>query len=127
MSAKMNEILEQSSEAEPVADVINRVATELRHLAGEVADLQATLGDAFNASKLSNEFLRDLQSIDHIEQKLACLSEFLSSLTFLVDETSMVDIGKLVKTINLADLSKRLRGLDLSLPSANAIGDFELF
>jgi len=123
----MNEILEQGVFAEPVADVINRVATELRHLAGEVSDLQSTLGDAVRETSVSNEVLRDLQSIDHIEQKLSCLSEFLSSLTFLLDENSVVDIRKPIQAINLADLSKRLRGLDLSLPSANAIGDFELF
>jgi len=123
----MNEILEQGVGAEPVADVINRVATELRHLADEVSDLQSTLGDAVREASVSNEALRNLQSIDHIEQKLSCLSEFLSSLTFLLDENSVVDIRKPVQAINLADLSKRLRGLDLNLPSANAIGDFELF
>jgi len=127
MSAKMNEIVEQNVSAEPVGEVINRVATELRHLADEVGDLQTTLGDAFSKGFVSHEIVRELQSIDHIEQKLACLSEFLASLTFLIDENSLVDIGKPVQAINLADLSKRLRGLDLALPTADAIGDFELF
>jgi hypothetical protein len=112
---------------ESMATIMGRVSEELKHIAGEVGQLQLLLSDILLEASLKPEVLRDLQSVDHIEQKLEALSQFLRALMPQMDDSWRLDVTRAAAIITLLDLSHRLQNKEGRAPEEDTSGDLDLF
>jgi len=114
---------------EPIADILGRVGRELDALAEQLKHIQRFIGPlALKASSLDPGFLQEVQAIDHIEQKMICLSHFLTSLGPLMQGHWVLDVSEASGVVTLSELARRLRKAEhLDGEDPNQSGDFELF
>lgn len=127
MNIKAGSIEQQVSAVEPISEILGRVGQELNGLAGELSRVQGLISPlVFKVSSLEPEFLKEIQAIDHIEQKLVCLSRFLTALGPLTEGHWVLDFSEASQVITLSELSRRMH-----TPVADQLpppsGDCELF
>jgi len=113
----------------PVADVLSRAGHELVQLAWLLEHLQRQIGPQLHeAASRDANILHQMQSFDHIGQKVTGLADFLAALAQGVPRQWLVDAGAAAQSVTLADLSSRLGFTNEEKDScATAWGDCELF
>lgn len=113
----------------PIRDVLGRVGHELAHLARMLDQLQVFVAPSIlEAAGKDPRLLHQIQSLDHIVQKVAALSDFLAALGPTASGHWLVDPAEAARVVTLAELAARLGFLDDGDGScATAGGDFELF
>ncbi len=118
-----------ASAVEPMAEVLGRVGQELDDLAAHLAHVQGLISPlVLKASSLEPKFLREIQAVDHIEQKLSGLSRFLKALGPLMQGHWVLDPSEASETVTLSELSRRLRTAERTADaSPRSDGDCELF
>ncbi len=118
------------AQAEPLADLLRRVAEELRSAARAVDDAYGAADDAeAGAPGLRQPPLTQaLQELDHTYQKLSCLADFLNGLAQSAPAQWALDPEPAAAAVTLSALAERLRTPEAS-PSRPDSGDgeFELF
>ena len=94
--------------AVPLADVLDRVCGELRHLASAVEGLEALVGKLVISDSVSKlQSVYELQALDELRQTLDGLADFLDHVTF--DSINCcIDAVAASRVVKLASLSKRL-------------------
>lgn len=127
MSAKSARKASAPETAEPLADLLRRVADELRN-AAHVVDAIPVADDGASANGRRRPLTQALQELDHTYQKLTCLAEFLNAIARSAPPQWTLDPNPAAEGITLSALAERLRSPDV--PSAQdgaANGEFELF
>ena len=116
--------------AAPLADLLRRVADELRAAARTVDAVPVSGEDARAAAEPRRRRLltQAIQDLDHTCQKLSCLADFLNALAHSAPPHWALDPGPAASLITLAALAERLRSPDgIAAEPPEAGGDFELF
>jgi hypothetical protein len=118
------------AQGEPLADLLRRVAEELRHAARAVDDVYVSADEADPAA-LGGQLLpltQALQELDHTYQKLSCLADFLSGLAQSAPEQWALDPNPAADGVTLSALAQRLRSPETLGPRRNdSDGEFEMF
>ncbi len=114
---------------EPIAEILGRVGLELDELAKQLNHVQGLISPlVFKASSLEPGFLQEIQAVDHIEQKMICLSRFLTALGPLMQGHWVLDLSEASAVITLSELSRRLRSAEHIIEDdPHMSGDFEMF
>jgi hypothetical protein len=117
------------SAVEPIAEILGRVGQELDDLAEQLQRVQGLISPlVLQASSLEPGFLQEIQAVDHIEQKLTCLSRFLSALGPMMHGHWVLDMTEASEVVTLSELARRLRTAEHLIDEAQDVsGDFELF
>jgi hypothetical protein len=122
-------IVPSESAVEPIAEILGRVCQELDALANQLQRVQGLISPlVLQASSLEPGFLQEIQAVDHIEQKLACLSRFLSALAPFMHGHWVLDTSVASEVVTLSELARRLRAAEYDVDAAqHESGDFEMF
>ncbi len=129
MNVKVDLLDQPAPAVEPMAEILGRVGLELDDLAEQLGRVQGLISPlVLKASSLEPKFLREIQAVDHIEQKLAGLSRFLKALGPLMQGHWVLDPSEASEVVTLSQLSRRLRTAERSVDAnPHAEGDCELF
>lgn len=113
----------------PITDVLSRAGHELAELARLLDELQILINPFIQeAARGDPYFLNQIQSFDHIGQKVTGLADFLAALALAAPRGWQVDAATAARTVMLADLSSRLAFTDDAKGSCStAWGDYEIF
>jgi hypothetical protein len=114
---------------EPIAEILGRVGQELDDLSEQLQRVQGLISPlVLQASSLEPGFLQEIQAVDHIEQKLACLSRFLAALGPLMHGHWVLDMTEASEVVTLSELARRLRTAEHVIDETLQVsGDFEMF
>lgn len=126
---KVATVEQREAAVEPIAEILGRVCQELDDLAGQLQRVQGLISPlVLQTSSLEPEFLQEIQAVDHIEQKLTCLSRFLAALGPFMHGHWVLDMSEASEVVTLSELARRLRTAEhIADESQHASGDFELF
>lgn len=115
-------------EGERLADVLSRMAEELRSVAGLIASAEAHVSGVGRSAGIDAEVMRDLQNIDMALQTVTGLADFMETLGHGLPAELRVDTATALNVVKLADMRRRLAEYDLEEPAARALsGDLDLF
>ncbi len=118
------------AQAEPLADLLRRVAEELKSAARAVDDAYgaADAAETGAPSRRRRPLTQALQELDHTYQKLSCLADFLNGLAQSAPAQWALDPEPAAAAVTLSALAQRLRSPEASPPHPDAgDGEFELF
>ncbi len=110
-----------------LADILGRVGLELDDLAKQLKHVQVSISPLVRLVPAHEHgVMRDIQELDHIEQKVHCLSQFLSALGPMMQGHWVLDTNEASKVVTLSELAQRLRCADGDVAEDHP-GEFELF
>jgi hypothetical protein len=114
---------------EPIAEILARVGRELDALAEQLNHVQGLIGTLVSkAPAVESGLLQEIQAVDHIEQKMIGLSQFLTSLGPLMQGHWVLDPREASEVVTLSELARRLRKAEhLNEEDPHQSGDFEMF
>lgn len=110
----------------PVADLLRRIAAELRDLARTVDDLQQAVGGLAGAARDAGA-MRQLQNFDSLSQNLSGVADFTEALGEAAPERWRLNPHSASRVVRLSDLAARLVSRRRASPEASAAGELELF
>jgi hypothetical protein len=110
-----------------LARLLSALSAECDELAVRVDDMHRFLSrdPADDPHSAEADFIVAAQDIDFIQQHLAGLSEFLMVMAEMTPAAIQVDLEAPLATVRLADMKRRLSGMDDDAPSVRA-GELEL-
>jgi hypothetical protein len=121
---------EQPSRAVPVAELLRRMAQELRHLTPVVDNLQLLVGRLVSASMIQDGgTARQLQHFDSLGQTLSAIADFAEALSGDAPPEWLLNPHSASRAVLLSDLAARLVS-HLEAPpevNASAAGELEFF
>jgi hypothetical protein len=122
---------EARSKAVPVADLLRRMAQELRHLTPVVDNLQLLVGRLVSASIMQDgNMAHQLQHFDSLGQTLSAIADFAEALGGDAPAEWLLNPHSASRAVLLSDLAERLVS-HLEQPSvlkpAAMAGEFEFF
>ncbi|PNG24418.1 hypothetical protein CR492_18890 [Methylocella silvestris] len=109
--------------------MLTQVSHELAQLAGRLGHFEQMVGPPIlEAARRDPRFLRQIQDLDHLRQKIHALADFLAGLARFAPEQYRIDAGAAARGLTLAELAARLT---LSKDGGGAVdaerGDLDLF
>lgn len=122
---------EARSKAVPVADLLRRMAQELRHLTPVVDNLQLLVGRLVSASIMQDSNMaHQLQHFDSLGQTLSAIADFAEALGGDAPAEWLLNPHSASRAVLLSDLAERLvshlESPSILNPPAVA-GEFEFF
>jgi hypothetical protein len=127
-STKLKLAAVQVEDAEPIADVLARVRSELDQIANSIDNMQAVVGElTWDLARQDPEYLKAMQSVDHSAQIVAGLGEFLVALAKDAPAEWRLNPGAASKIVRLADLAARLATATPLGKQGDESGNCELF
>ena len=112
----------------PVADLLRRIAAELRDLAQTVDDLQQAVGALGSAGAARDpRAMRQLQNFDSLSQTIAGVADFTEALGAAAPERWRLNPHPASRIVRLSDLAARLVSRQRAARDASAAGELELF
>jgi hypothetical protein len=115
---------------EEAAVTLARAARELRRAVGMVDDIEQVVGLAIAlAGEARADQMLELQKLDHIQQKILGVADFLDALSEEMPGEWRVDAKGASRRVLLADLGARLGDAEAAnaAPAAGEIETYELF
>jgi hypothetical protein len=113
----------------PVADLLRRIAVELRDLTQTVDDLQLAVGGLVSSSAAHDACaMHQLQNFDALSQTLSGLADFTQALGDAASEHWRLNPHPASRVVLLSDLAVRLVSNEPApAAEASAAGEFEFF
>ena len=106
---------------EAAGATLQRTSRELRKTINMVEDLEQVVGLALSlAGDGCAEQMLELQKLDHIQQKILGVADFLDSLSRSMSADWLVDAKSASRCVLLAELGARLG--DGAVPAADTVG-----
>lgn len=118
------------SEEQPLADVIRRVADEIRRLHSEADNMDRVIGELIrSSSNTPAEHYQQLQYNDILFQSLGCLVLFLEMTASKIHPDWLFDPGPAAANLTLHNLANRLAGPANDIDSSTELnaGDCSFF
>jgi hypothetical protein len=112
--------------ARPLVSIIEAIAEELGDLGMSIDRLQTTLSPMLFEIARSNDYVRDVQMLDLISQRLGAMSSFMLSLNMAISPSCFVNSSAALRDLKLAALAERLTGAETD-PNRQLAGDLDLF
>lgn len=101
--------LETPSPVMPVADLLRRMAHELRHLTPVVDNLQTLVGDLVSANGVrDSDVAHQLQQFDSLGQTLSAIADFAEALSGDAPRDWLLNPHSASRAVLLSDLAARL-------------------
>jgi hypothetical protein len=119
-----------NSRLAPVADLLQRIAEELRDLTPVVDSLQLLVGRLVAASAIRDgDAMRELQNFDRLAQNLSGVANFAAALGCAASEDWLVNPQSASRAVHLSDLAARLacRGERTPVSDPAGAGELEFF
>jgi len=114
--------------SEPLAEILSRLAMELRNTAKETDRLHCLVdGVEWSNVKEKQELIHSAQAIDAIEQTLSGLSDFVAALAALAPADWEISGGTASRSVKLAELAARLGDHEDDGRTDHPAGEFEFF
>jgi hypothetical protein len=124
---KANSAEAPASRTAPVADLLQRVADELRDLTQVVDDLQALVGRLVEASAIRDgDAMRELQKFDRLGQNLCGIANFAAALGAAANVDWRLNPQSASRAVALSDLAARLASQCKQAPASGSVGAGEL-
>jgi hypothetical protein len=114
----------------PLADLLRRIAVELRDLTQTVDDLQLVVGRLVSGGAMRDgNAVHQLQNFDRLGQTIAGIADFTETLIGSVPEHWRLNPHPASRAVLLSDLAARLVSRHERAPEAIAqdAGEFEFF
>lgn len=112
--------------AEPLADLLRRVAAELKNAAHAVDAIPVAAGGPATSAP-PRPLTQALQELDHTYQKLTCLADFLNAIAQSAPPQWALDPNPAAAAITLSALAERMRSPGALARGDETNGEFELF
>jgi len=115
---------------EEAAVTLVRTSCELRKVVGMVEDLEHVVGEAIARSgQAGADQMLELQKLDHIQQKILGVADFLEALSRSMPSDWRVDALSASRCVLLAELGAKLGDAEAAkrAPAAAAAESCELF
>jgi hypothetical protein len=113
--------------AAPVADLLHRIAEELRDLTEVVDGLQTLVGRLVAASAIQGEgAMRELQEFDRLGQNLSGVANFAQALGDSASREWLLNPQIASRAVHLSELAARLTSRRRREPPSQAVGAGEL-
>ncbi|WP_158814581.1 hypothetical protein [Methylocapsa sp. S129] len=123
----MNSFETPKSRTMPVADLLQRIADELRDLTQVVDNLQSLVGRLVAASAIRDgDAMRELQNFDRLGQNLSGVANFAEALGGAAPEDWLVNPHSASRAVHLSDLAARLVSQGARGPASDPAGAGEL-
>ncbi len=106
--------------------ILDAIAGELADLGVELDELQTTLSPAMFEIAKNADYVRNVQTLDLMSQRLAAISAFVSSLNLSIPGSCFVSSGPALSEVKLSALASRLMGAE-HVPAYGESGDVDLF
>lgn len=112
----------------PVAAMLERVAEELKILAGRIEAVEPHLSREHHGAATDDSGVRGLQGIDLSAQTASGLADFMNRLAEAMPAGLAVDVASALDAVLLAEMRDRLQGRPTSgAAESRPGGDIELF
>lgn len=115
--------MDQTTQLVPI---LNAIATELGELGVTIEKLQTLLSPALYEIATNDDYVRNVQTLDLMSQRLGAISSFMTSLNQTVPENCFVNSSSALQEVKLAELAHRLMGEELD-PNQQPSGEIDLF
>jgi hypothetical protein len=113
----------------PAAELLRRIAVELRGVAQTVDDLQLALGSLFSSGAARDvSAIRQLQNFDSLSQAISGIADFTQALGGDAPEHWRLNPHPASRVVRLSDLAARLVANERARGAeASVAGELELF
>lgn len=119
----------QAAYREEAAETLRRASSELRKAIGMVEELEQAVGLAIAlAGEAGADQMFELQKLDHLQQKIIGVADFLDALSATMPPEWRVDAKRASRRVLLAELAARLG--DARASNEEGVGgreNYELF
>ena len=110
----------------PLVSILDAIAGELSNLGNELDALQTTLSPAMLEIAKRADYVRNVQTLDLMSQRLAAISTFVFSLNLSIPGSCLVNSSYALSEVKLSALAQRLMGLEPE-PVFGSSGEVDLF
>lgn len=115
--------MDQTTQLVPILDAI---ATELGELGVTIDRLQTMLSPALFEIANNGDYVRNVQTLDLMSQRLSAISSFMISLNHSIPASCFVNSSSALREVKLSELAQRLMGEEAD-PDQQMSGDLDLF
>jgi hypothetical protein len=119
-----------NSKTVPVADLLRRIAQELRDLTQTIDDLQQVLGRLVSNSAVRDSgSVRELQNFDRLGQTMSGIADFVDALGEDAPADWRLNPHPASRVLLLSELAVRLvsQNARAPVPASQEAGEFEFF
>ncbi|MBW4023931.1 MAG: hypothetical protein HIU92_12485 [Proteobacteria bacterium] len=106
--------------------ILDAIAEELGDLGVELDDLQTTLSPAMFEIAKNADYVRNVQTLDLMSQRLSAISAFVFSLNLSIPRNCTVNSSPALDEVKLSALVLRLTGTE-QVAAHQSSGDLDLF
>ena len=110
----------------PLVNILDAIAEEISDLGIELDELQTTLSPAMYEIAKNADYVRNVQTLDLMSQRLTAISAFVYSLNLSVPGSCVVNSASALSEIKLSALAQRLMGAEQAPAYADS-GELDLF
>jgi hypothetical protein len=110
----------------PLVNILDAIAEEISDLGVELDELQTTLSPAMYEIAKNADYVRNVQTLDLMSQRLTAIAAFVFSLNLSVPPSCLVNSSSALSEVKLSALAQRLMGAD-HVPAFGDSGDVDLF
>lgn len=110
----------------PLVTILDAVAEELADLGVELDALQTMLSPAMFEIAKNADYVKNVQTLDLMSQRLAAISAFVFSLNLSIPTHCTVNSASALDEVKLSALALRLTGSE-HVPAYQSSGDLDLF
>jgi hypothetical protein len=109
-----------------LVSILDAIAEELAELGVEIEQLQTTLSPALFEIAKNADYVRNVQTLDLLSQRLTAISTFVFSLNLCIPDDCVVNSSSALNEVKLSALVQRLTGTEPAIAYASS-GDVDLF
>ncbi|HEX3984833.1 MAG TPA: hypothetical protein VHX12_14145 [Acidisoma sp.] len=109
-----------------LVSILEAIAEELGELGITIDRLQTMLSPALFEIANNSDYVRNVQTLDLMSQRLGAISAFMSTLNMSVPTECFVNSSSALQEVKLSALAQRLMGEDAD-PNEQSSGDLDLF
>jgi hypothetical protein len=113
-------------EPRQLVSLLDSIAEELANLGVEIEQLQTTLSPAIFEIAKNPDYVRNVQTLDLMSQRLTAISAFVFSLNLAIPDDCVVNSSSALNEVKLSALAHRLTGTEPVNGYASA-GELDLF
>jgi hypothetical protein len=106
--------------------LLDAIAEELADLGLALDELQTTLSPALFEIAKNADYVRNVQNLDLMSQRLTAISAFVFSLNLSILDDCIVNSSAALNEVKLSALAQRLTGIEETV-SHEAAGELHLF
>jgi hypothetical protein len=109
-----------------LVSILDAIAEELADLGVEIDQLQTTLSPALFEIAKNADYVRNVQTLDLMSQRLTAISAFVFSLNLCIPDDCVVNSSSALNEVKLSALAQRLTGTE-PVTAYAAAGELDLF